>query len=133
MPSPEVFLKSLFEQSQARGSRSTALGPLFVLLGLLLTALVTTTKLAPDPPTWLLPGLFGLVAFIVLVGAGAYIYLLIKDRDALRSERYSIQKLAIEKGMYGDDMTGVVDLTHPMRRQKLSAGAGRHSGAEPHP
>ncbi|MDE0334385.1 MAG: hypothetical protein OXI64_05455 [Defluviicoccus sp.] len=37
---------------------------------------------------------------------GSYFYLMFTDRDALRSERYSIQKLAIEKGLYGDNLTG---------------------------
>lgn len=38
----------------------------------------------------------------------AYTYCLFKDRDALRTERYSIQKLAIEKGFVGDSLTGTL-------------------------
>jgi len=38
---------------------------------------------------------------------GAYTYCLVKDREALRSEKYTIQKLAIEKGFIGDSITGV--------------------------
>jgi hypothetical protein len=39
---------------------------------------------------------------------GAYLYCLFTDRDALRSETYTIQKLAIEKGFVGDSLTGVL-------------------------
>jgi len=41
----------------------------------------------------------------------AYLYCIFKDRDALRSETYSIQKLAIEKGSVGDSIQG----TFPLR------------------
>ena len=38
----------------------------------------------------------------------AYVYCLINDREALRSETYSIQKLAIEKGLLGDSNVGMI-------------------------
>ena len=40
----------------------------------------------------------------------AYIYLLFHDRDALRSEKYSLQKLAIERGLVGDSDMGTIDM-----------------------
>lgn len=30
--------------------------------------------------------------------------------DSLRSERFSLQKMAIEKGLYGDSLVGTVEL-----------------------
>jgi hypothetical protein len=51
-----------------------------------------------------------------LVFIGAYCYLLAVDRESLRSEAFSlrklaleIRKLALEKGVYGDDTSGVFD------------------------
>jgi len=38
----------------------------------------------------------------------AYIYFGSTDKDALRSEKYSIQKLAIQKGFIGDDQVGYI-------------------------
>jgi hypothetical protein len=35
---------------------------------------------------------------------------MINDREALRSERYSIQKLAIKKGMVGDNLSGTLQI-----------------------
>lgn len=48
---------------------------------------------------------FVFVASVPLYGF-AYVYCLLYDRDALRSERYSLQKMAIEHGMIGDSKTG---------------------------
>ena len=48
------------------------------------------------------------VTFALFVGA--YIYCLFHDREALRSETYSIQKLAIEKGFLGDSVTGMFEV-----------------------
>ena len=33
----------------------------------------------------------------------AYVFCLLKDRDALRSEKFSIRKMEIERGIYGDN------------------------------
>jgi hypothetical protein len=52
--------------------------------------------------------------FAILTASGfllyiaAYGYCLVNDRDALRSETYSIQKLAIEKGYIGDSTVGIL-------------------------
>ena len=40
----------------------------------------------------------------------AYIYFAFKNPDELRSESYSIQKLAIEKGFIGDSISGDVNV-----------------------
>ena len=32
----------------------------------------------------------------------AFVYCLLNDRDALRSEKFSLRKMEIEKGLYGD-------------------------------
>lgn len=48
----------------------------------------------------------GVSIFAYLV---AYFYLLAKDRDALRSERYSLHKMAMEKGIYGDNLAGIIE------------------------
>jgi hypothetical protein len=57
-------------------------------------------------PFWL-TFLFALFsALTMLLYLGAYLYCLVTDRDALRSEKYSIQKLTIEKGFVGDSLVG---------------------------
>jgi len=58
-------------------------------------------------PYWIeLPFLI-VTLVVVIVYIGAYVFCLFKDREALRSETYSIQKLAIEKGYVGDSTAGL--------------------------
>ena len=37
-----------------------------------------------------------------------FMFCLFKDRDALRSERFSLRKMEIEKGLYGDSDLGLI-------------------------
>lgn len=48
----------------------------------------------------------------ILIFFFAYIYCLFTDKDAIRSEKYSIQKMAIEKGIFGDSNSGVFTESH---------------------
>lgn len=59
---------------------------------------------------WLLIALSCGIGLVILQMIFAYNYLLIKDRDALRSESYTLNKLAIEKGLIGDSDAGVVNV-----------------------
>jgi hypothetical protein len=57
------------------------------------------------------------VTFILFIGA--YIYCLFNDREALRSETYSIQKLAIERGFVGDSATGILPEETPISGKSI--------------
>jgi hypothetical protein len=57
--------------------------------------------------SWLLIGLGVSAASIVVIYLGSYIFLLFVDRDALRSESYTLSKLAIVKGLVGDNISGL--------------------------
>ena len=101
-----VFL----EQATAQGSRSTILRPLQWMA--LLFALSLIAALRYQAPTWLLVALFVILLLMVLSLLTAYFYCLFSGKasliEALRTERYSIQKLAIEKGFRGDSVMGIV-------------------------
>ena len=101
-------IRLLYEQARATGSRSTALHPIQWLLGLSLTATVSAASFGS--PSWLVIALFVLSGISVTLFIGAYLFLLFRDRDALRSERYGLQKMVIEKGLLGDDMSGIMDV-----------------------
>lgn len=92
------------------------LRPLGWLLGLLLAGLVSGIDF--KAPTWVVIFLAVFVGITVVLYLGAFVYCMIHDRDALRSERYSIQKLAIEKGYVGDSSVGLLD--NPASQLKLS-------------
>jgi len=101
------LVSMLREQMNATLSRSDVLKPLAWLIGIL--AALTAVLAAAKAPEWLLVWAAGsLVCTIVLYGA-AYTFCLLKDRDALRSERYTLHKMAIEHGVYGDSRIGLIE------------------------
>ena len=101
-----AFLKALFHQATAYGTRSTVLNPLGWLIALLLPATIGSFYF--KTPTWLGVTLAILSFLSVILYFFSYIYFMFKDRDALRSEKFSLQKLLIEKGFFGDDIQGFI-------------------------
>ena len=104
MPTIELF-RSLLQQATAQGSRANALNPLAWAFALSLSALLIAARI-PSVPPWIL-ALLG----IAVSGTGigflvAYFILLFVDRDALRSERFTLSKMAIEKSVTGDSLKG---------------------------
>lgn len=47
---------------------------------------------------------------IILTWLCAFVFLLLRDRDALRSERFTLEKLLIQRGLMGDTVAGFRDL-----------------------
>jgi len=84
--------------------------PLLALVGLLVVALVVLVPVKGCPP-WVLGALFVLVVLTVLCFLGAYGYLVVRNPDALRTEKFHLRKLAIEKNLIGDSLTGLRDVT----------------------
>ena len=104
---PEVnMIKALLEQASTKGTKSTVLKPLGWMM--LITVGSTLSSFFYKTPEWISYIFFGFTVFTMSLYLIAYIYCLIKDRDSLRSETYSIQKLAIEKGFIGDNLSGIL-------------------------
>lgn len=98
---------SLREQMNATLSRSDVLKPLAWLVGLLLTGLIMAVATKADQ--WVIGTLVGAIALAIATYIGAYVFCLFVDRDALRSERYSLQKMAIEQRLIGDSSSGLFE------------------------
>jgi uncharacterized membrane protein YdbT with pleckstrin-like domain len=94
----------LLQKSDASGSKSTILKPLTWFISLLAGAIITCA--------WLKVHEWIIVFFAILVGIAfvvflcAYVYCLFTNPDAIRSEKFSIQKMAIERGIFGDSSSG---------------------------
>lgn len=101
-------LYNLLAKSSASGSRSTALAPMHWLLVIVLGAFLTSIKLGASPGIVQMLGLLCVIGFAV--ECFAFVFLLFKDRDALRSERFTIEKLRIEKGILGDTLSGFKEI-----------------------
>lgn len=103
--------------------------PLSWLLAILLTA--TLVSFIPDPPVplWVSICLVTMDCLAFLLFAGAYIFFMTKDPDALRSEKFNIEKMAIQQSMTGDSEHGVLEeKTVPSTKHKETAVTSTSSG-----
>lgn len=100
--SRDQMLSALLQHITSEGKRSTAMQPLIWLTSILLIG--TLSSFYFNLPSWLNKTLVGLLLFIILVFIGVYIYFMLTNSDALRSEKYSLKKMAIERGL-GDSIT----------------------------
>jgi hypothetical protein len=101
------MLRDFFQSASAKGARSTALHALQWGLGLFLTGI--PAAIWAGAPQWLLVFFAFALGAILITFLGSYIYLLMKDRDCLRSEHFSLSKMALERGLMGDDITGLIE------------------------
>jgi hypothetical protein len=98
------LISSLREQMSASLLRSDVLRPLVWPLGILMFAIILMIHAAA--PNWLLILMAGLFFAIIVLYVLAFVFCLLKDRDALRSEKYSLNKMAIEHRLIGDNVAG---------------------------
>jgi hypothetical protein len=87
----------------------------------------TLTSFALHAPTWASIVFATFTGLPLLLFLAAYIFFMTRDPDALRSERYSIQKMAIEKGLIGDDLHGLLEPTEGTTPPSLPAAASDES------
>ena len=101
------LIQSFLQQASAQGSRSTALNPLGWALSIIFSAMIGAGL--AHMPTWVLIMLGVFESLAVVAYLAAYFFLLVKDRDALRSERFQLSKMAIERSITGDNLAGFID------------------------
>tara|TARA_B100000959_G_scaffold244599_1_gene268640 strand:- start:3204 stop:3590 length:387 start_codon:yes stop_codon:yes gene_type:complete len=102
------LIRAFLEQASAKGSKSTILKPLAWMMTICISATLTSAHFSLY--VWIVYLFAGFSCITMALYLIAYLYCLVKDRDALRSETYSIQKMAIEKGFVGDDISGVLPI-----------------------
>jgi len=116
-----LALEQLFArlaESVVSGSRSTALKPLLGLDALLAVTTVASCAPVSGVPRAIQIGLFVITTVCIAVTIGAYFYFMFRNPDYLRSERFSLQKMAIERGIVGDNLQGIIT---ERRQTSLSA------------
>jgi hypothetical protein len=109
----------LSKQTDIGQSRTSALNPLQWTLAILLLGLLILLWTGADK--WIIVGLGVCVFGDVGLLAFGYFYFMFKNPDALRSEAFSLQKMAIERGLVGDslheDITPTVGWSMHTRRR----------------
>jgi hypothetical protein len=127
---PIRLIQAFLDQATAQGSRSTVLRPLAWFVAICVAAVVCLVEV--KAPVWL-TAMFGVFAGLgSALYLGTFVYCLQNGKeDLLRSETYSIQKLAIEKGFVGDSLSGVIQLgTSGQDRPLGTAGESASQGDE---
>ncbi len=99
------FFRTLFQHALAQ-SRSSAINPLQWALFILVVATVGLT-LEPRTPPWLLVSAACAAGADLLLLFVAYVFFMVTAPDALRSEKFSLAKTAMEKRYLGDNLTGL--------------------------
>ena len=96
---------SWFKQPEIGHSRSSTLNPLQWALVILVGSVGFAA--ATHVPSWIVSalGVAAVINFALFIYA--YIYFMVKSPDALRSESYSLRKMAIQKGLMGDSLHGL--------------------------
>jgi hypothetical protein len=99
-------ISQLLQQSDVRGSRSTVMSPLGWLIAIEVAALTSALKFGA--PVWAFEVLVIAISATAAVYILTYIYFVKVSPDALRSERFWLQKMALEKVVRGDNVSGFV-------------------------
>lgn len=102
------FVHQLLQKHDASGSKSTILKPLTWFISILVASLIGL--LHARAPQWILIYIVVIVTIAVAIFFYTYLVCLNKNPDALRSETFTIQKMALEKGVYGDSFLGVYEV-----------------------
>jgi hypothetical protein len=111
---PFHYIGGLFQQATQQASRSTVLRPLGWLATICVVAVLGVIEVRG--PAWLTVVLAVFTGLTFASYLGAFVYCLLTDKEALRSETYLIQRSAIEKGFVGDGLAGI------FRAEELPAG-----------
>ncbi len=113
--------KLLANQTQIGQSRSSVLNPLQWTLAILLLGLGILAL--SRAPAWIITG--GAVGFFVSLAflLFSYGFFMRKNPDALRSEWYSLNKIALEKGLVGDNLQGFKAVDAATGRLLTGSGA----------
>lgn len=112
------FFASLLQQATTQGTRSTILNPLGWFFAMCVAGLLGGVHYNAGFWIQLLLAIFAGLGGVVYLGA--YIFCLATKRESLlRTEKFLIQQLQIEKGFRGDSTTGIVTTTETTK--KISA------------
>lgn len=90
---------------------------------MILTSIVLSSL---NPKLYWLPILLSCLLILFLgIYAFSYLYCLLRNPDLLRSERYGIQKMAIQHGLLGDSESGLFDPSDQKSEALLIEDSGR--------
>jgi hypothetical protein len=112
------------------GKRSTVMASLHLPMILLVLAAVASAK--AGAPTWLIGGFAAFAALLVLTFIRAYLYFMVRNPDALRTEAFTLEKMKI-RNLLGDNKKGLIEIVEqPSERvaRKVRKRSALHAKSE---
>lgn len=103
-------IKDLIENATAQGFKSNVIKPIMGLMIIFFIGAIGSTYFKVEYLPLLFTILLGLCGFLALF---SYCYCLIKDPNLLRSEKYNLEKTAIEKVSLIGDSTSRPQIAMP--------------------
>lgn len=100
------IIQAFLQQAAAKGAKSTVVNPLSWLIVILLAGLSTCLYL--KSPGWLLILMAVFFSLAIAIFFVSYGYFALKSPDSLRSERFTLSKMIIEKSIKGDSLVGLI-------------------------
>lgn len=111
------IIATILEHAKSQ-SKSTILRPLSWLTSICVVALLGVVRF--NGPKWLLIVVAVSFCLTVALYLGSFIFCLSTGQiDALRTERYSLEKLALERGFRGDSSVGLFRIGEPRSKKQL--------------
>src|SRR5438105_153764 len=101
------LIKAFLQQATATGAKSTALTDLRWFIGIIASALLIAFKIKTE--FWILILLSSILGVGCLIYLAAYVYFALRSPDALKSEKFTLSQMAIEKSIVGDNLSGLID------------------------
>lgn len=104
---PSAVLRAFVRTAalQQSGKRSSIMRPLIQMTGAL--GAVVPFMLWAGAPGWAVAIFAGAVALLALVFGVAFLVLMVRNPDALRSESYVLAREAMQRGYAGDNVLGL--------------------------
>lgn len=99
------LIAAWLSRADAKGNRTSIMTPITWVLGVMLSALVLCAR--SGTPGWLLVALAVATGLVLVVALVVYTYAALTKPDLLRTEHFTLRKMEIQKGYFGDSRTGL--------------------------
>lgn len=101
------LIKQFLQHAEAKGSKATAVTPAGWITAATIAAFLGALKFSPHP--YVLIGLGAAMGAAIINFFASYWYFVLNNPEMLRSEKFTLTKLAIEHSAKGDNVTGIID------------------------
>ena len=115
--------RHLLRMQNGNGKRSTVLQPIQWVIAIVAAPLAPT--IAAGSSNWVSAILLAFLAGILGFFGYAYHHFMKNDPDSLRSEPFTITKMAIEKGIMGDNLIGISTTADITTKRPSEGGNGK--------